>query len=95
MLRSRQDGTDVPSEAGFKFEEVHYHLSGDAWLDMATGQVARARIEDVAAVAFHKTGATPVHARMRYQGLSELTRLSDLPGSATWADGRKRFSAVK
>jgi hypothetical protein len=95
VLRSRQDGTEVQSEVGFKFDEVHYNLVGDAWLDLTNGQVARARIEDVAAVAFRKTGAAiPVRARMRFQGVSEITRLDELPGPTTWADGHKRFSAV-
>jgi hypothetical protein len=95
VLRSSQDGTNVPSEAGFKFDEVHYQLMGDAWLDLSNGQVARARIEDVAAVSFQKSAsASPMRVRMRYQGVSALTRLDDMPAATTWADGHKRFSAV-
>jgi hypothetical protein len=95
VLRARQDGNDIPSEAGFKFDEVHLNVLGDAWFDLSNGQVAKARIEDVSAVSFHKTAAqNPVRARMRYQGVSEITRLDDVPGPESWADGHKRFSAV-
>ena len=95
VLRARQDGTNVPSEAGFTFDEVHYNLVGDAHLDISSGQVVHARIEDVAAVMSHKMGdAHPVRVRMRFQGVSELKRLDEVPGPATWADGHKRFSAV-
>jgi hypothetical protein len=96
VLRSKLDGANVPSEIGFSFEEVHYELGGDAWLDLATGQVAVARIEDVAAISYLKTAvATPSRARMRYEGRSVLKRLDELPSGTTWADGSKRFSAVK
>jgi len=96
VLRSRVDASKVPSEIGFQFEEVHYQLSGDAWLDIATGEVASARIEDVAAIAYDKSAeAIPARARMRYEGRSELKRLDQMPPETTWADGSKRFSAVK
>jgi hypothetical protein len=95
-LRSRLDGTNVPSEVGFAFEEVHYQLSGDAWLDLSTGQVESVRIEDVAATLYRKTAAAiPARARMRYEGRAELKRLDEMPAGTTWADGSKRFSAVK
>ncbi|MFI5317297.1 MAG: hypothetical protein ACHQ6T_16475 [Myxococcota bacterium] len=94
-LRSKSEATNVPSDSGVMFDEVHDQLSGDAWLDLATGQVAQARIEDVAAVAYSKTAlAVPTRVRMRYEGRSELQRLAELPPSANWADGAKRFSAV-
>ena len=86
----------MPSQIGFTFEEVRLSVQGDAWLDLATGQVQVARIEDIAAVSYRKTAAaTPLRARMRYEGRSVLQRLDALPSSATWADGTKRFSAVK
>jgi hypothetical protein len=96
VLRSQVDATNVPSEIGFTFEEVRYQLAGDAWLDLATGEIAAARIEDVAAVSYKKTAtAMPGRARMRYEGRAALQRLDSLPASTTWADGSKRFSAVK
>jgi hypothetical protein len=96
VLRSQLDTKGLPSEAGFAFDEVRFQLSGDAWLDLATGQVAAARIEDVSAISYRKTAAaTPARVRMRYEGHSALQRLDALPESAHWADGTKRFSAVK
>ena len=96
MLRSFVDGKDVKSEVGFTFDEVRLQLNGDAWLDLETGQVAAARIEDVAAVSYHKTAAAiPARVRMRYESRSALQRLDSLAASTTWADGTKRFSAVK
>jgi hypothetical protein len=96
VLRSHVDAKDIPSEVGFTFDEVRVQLSGDAWLDIATGQVAAARIEDVAAVSYRKTAAAiPARVRMRYEGRSALQRLETLPANGHWADGTKRFSAVK
>jgi len=96
VLRSFVDAKDVNSEVGFAFDEVRLQLTGDAWLDLETGQVAAARIEDVAAVSYHKTAAAiPARVRMRYESRSALQRLDSLAASATWADGTKRFSAVK
>jgi hypothetical protein len=96
VLHAKLDGTEVPSENGFNFEEVHYQLQGDAWLDLATGEVASTRVEDVAAIAYKRTGtAIPTRLRMRYEGRAVLQRLDVVPGSTHWADGSKRFSAVK
>ncbi len=97
-LRASQDAKKVTSVQGFEFDEVRYQLEGDAWLDLATGQVAAARIEDASAIAYHKVAAAiPTRVRMRYEGRSALQRLESLPvgPNATWADGSKRFSAVK
>ena len=97
-LRASQDATKIASVQGFTFDEVRYQLQGDAWLDLATGQVAAARIEDVAAVLYHKAAAAiPTRVRMRFEGRSALQRIESLPVGphATWADGSKRFSAVK
>lgn len=96
VMRANVDATKVPSEIGFTFDEVRYQLAGDAWFDLSTGQVAAVRIEDVAAVSYRRTAtATPARARMRYEGHSALQRLDALPASTNWADGSKRFSAVK
>ena len=96
-LRAAMDDKDVKSESGFKFDEVRYTLSGNAWLDMDRGQVVLARIEDVVAAAYHRSGGAmvPTRVRMRYQTRSGLQRLDAMPDSAKWADGTKRFSAVK
>lgn len=95
-MRAAMDDKDVQSQSGFKFDEVRYSLNGDAWLDLSSGQVALVRIEDVAAVAHHRAGAgVPARVRMRYTSRSVLQRLEALPDSAKWADGTKRFSAVK
>ena len=95
-LRSALDEKDVKSETGFKFDEVRYTLAGDAWIDLRNGQVARARVEDVSAVAHHRTGGSmiPARVRMRYTTRSAFERLDGMP-AAVWADGTKRFSAVK
>ena len=55
------------------------------------------RLEDVAAVAHQPTGGAtaPARVRMRYSGRSALKRLDEMPAETTWADGTKRFSAVK
>ena len=96
MMRAKVDDRDVPSESGFNFEEVHYQLEGDGWLDLATGEVVSSRMQDVAAVSYHHTAtAIPTRARMRYEGRAGLERLDALPSSTHWADGSKRFSAVK
>jgi hypothetical protein len=95
-LRSKVDDKNVASESGFTFEEVRLQLAGDAWLDLSTGQVAAVRIEDVTAISYRTTSAAnPMRARMRYEGRSALQRLDALPESTHWADGSKRFSAVK
>ena len=55
------------------------------------------RIEDVAAVEHHRTNESliPARVRMRYNGRSALERLDQLPDDGHWADGTKRFEAVK
>lgn len=94
-LRAAKDEKNVKSESGFNFEEVRYSLAGDAWLDVRSGRVELVRIEDVAAVAQRRTGGgVPANVRMRYTTRSALQRLDELP-KTTWADGTKRFSAVK
>jgi hypothetical protein len=94
-LRAKLETTNVATDTGLTLDEVHYHLSGDAWLDLASGQLEQARIEDDAAVAYRRTAlAVPTRVRMRYGGRSGLQRLDELPGGVTWADGSKRFSAV-
>ena len=96
-LRASMDAKEVKSDSGFVFDEVRYSLQGDAWLDLRNGQVVMERIEDVAAVAHKRTGSAmvPAHVRMRYEGRSALQRLDTLPDNTRWADGTKRFSAVK
>ncbi|HTO05668.1 MAG TPA: hypothetical protein VMR86_01310 [Myxococcota bacterium] len=94
-MRTRSETTDVPSEMGFHFNEVRYNVQGDAWIDLANGEVVEAHIEDVSAVSYHRTsGSRPALLRMRYEGHSSLQRLDALP-EVHWADGTKRFSAVK
>jgi hypothetical protein len=96
VIRAKSDATNVPSETGFTFEEVHYEVSGDVWFDLATGEIAEARLQDISAVAYHRTAtARPARLRMRYEGHASLKRLDALPGPERWADGTKRFSAVK
>jgi hypothetical protein len=95
-IHSRVDSTGVKSEIGFDFSEVRYQLTGDAWLDLANGQVYSAQIEDISAVLYRKTAvAVPAQVRMRYEGRSTLQRLESLSTETTWADGSKKFSAVK
>ena len=45
----------------------------------------------------HRSGGAmvPANIRMRYTSRSVLKRLDEMPGGTTWADGTKRFSAVK
>ena len=96
VMRGVLDSQNVRSELGYDFEEVRYAVSGDVWFDLITGEVAEARIEDHAAVSYHRTNtASPARVRMRYEGRSSLKRLEALPTSERWADGTKRFSAVK
>jgi len=96
-MRAAMDQRELQTEAGMKFEEVRFSLAGDAWLDLRSGQVALMRIEDVSAVAHRTTAAStiPKRVRMRYTSRSVLQRLGELPTETTWADGTKRFSAVK
>jgi hypothetical protein len=96
-MRGALDSKDVKSESGFKFDEVRYSVAGEAWLDLRNAQVVEARLEDVSAVSHHRSGgaAAPTRARMRYTSRSVLKRLDQMPGGTTWADGTKRFSAVK
>ena len=96
-LRAALDEKDVLGDSGMKFEEVRYSLAGDAWLDLHSGETVLLRIEDVAAAAHRTTGLSqaPTRVRMRYNGRSALQRLAAMPTETTWADGTKRFSAVK
>jgi len=96
-LRAVMDEKDVKSDSGFTFDEVRYALQGDAWLDLRNGQIVLERIEDNAAVAHKRSGGSmvPARVRMRYESRSVLQRLDAMPDSAKWADGTKRFSAVK
>ena len=96
-LRSSLDQKDVQGDGGMKFEEVRYSLAGDAWIDLRSGQTVLMRVEDVAAAAHRTTAASqlPKLVRMRYNGRSALQRLDAMPAETTWADGTKRFSAVK
>jgi hypothetical protein len=96
-LRAALDEKDVQGDSGMKFEEVRYSLAGDAWLDLRSGQTVLLRVEDVVAAAHTSTAASqaPKRARMRYNGRSALQRLDVMPTETTWADGTKRFSAVK
>ena len=95
-VRTKIETTNVPSDMGFTFEEARYNVNGDAWINVVNGQVEEARFEDIAAVAYkHTTGAAPARFRARYEGHSSLQRLDALPSNGKWADGSKRFSAVK
>lgn len=97
VLRASLDAKDVKSDSGFTFDEVRYAVQGDAWIDLRNGQLVQERIEDIAAVSHKRAGGSmiPARVRMRYEGRSALQRLDTLPDSAKWADGTKRFSAVK
>jgi hypothetical protein len=95
-LRAQSDDKEVQSALGFTFEEVRLQLRGDVWLDLATHQVVEVRLEDVAAVSYHdRAGAIPSRSRMRYEGHASLQRIDGSGTRTTWADGSKRFSAVK
>jgi len=96
VVRGKADATNLPSEIGFVFDEAHYEVSGDVWFDLVTGEVAEARIQDIAASSYHRVATSmPARLRMRYEGHASLRRLDALPSSERWADGTKRFSAVK
>jgi hypothetical protein len=94
-IRNKVDTTNVPSDLGFTFDEVRYNVNGDAWINVVTGEVEEARFEDIGAVAYRHLGAAPAHFRARYEGHASLERLDALPSNGKWADGAKRFSAVK
>lgn len=96
-LRAKQDMAKAPSEFGFKFDQLRFEMSGDAWVALESGMLELLRVEDIAAVGYKRTtGSRPVSIRMRYEGRAVLKRL-DVPTTEkmAWADGTKRFADVK
>jgi len=88
---------DAPSEFGFKFDQLRFEMSGDAWVAIESGLLELLRVEDIAAVSYKRTtGSRPVSIRMRYEGRAVLKRLDVATTSKmAWADGTKRFADVK
>ena len=92
VFTAREEGEDLPSAAGFRFERVKADLHGEAWIELETSRIRRLRIEDDVRAAYQRRRPDQrlESHRLRYRGHLEL-ELLDGPPAGEWADGSERF----
>ncbi len=93
QLRASLDATDYPTTLGLELDYIEAELSGELWLDIATGQPYRVVMQDDVSLEY-STGEGPssTQSRMSFGERAILDRL-DFPPPPTWADGSKRFES--
>ena len=97
LLRASIDGDqELPTRPGVTLDRFEARLQGEAWIDLATGEPYRVKLDDEFEIAFtssRKDAPDEVESRMRYryQGSASLDRLDREPNPDLWADGTKRF----
>lgn len=94
MIRARLDGNDVETATGMSFDEVGAEVDGEAWLDLATGQLWRMRLTE-SSTALRDPDESSDDVRgfsAQYRSRVDVQRLDELDELERWQDGEKLFA---
>ncbi len=94
VLRATLDQPEVTSSGGQVFERVVATLRGAAWIDLATGALARLELDEDVRAGYSRADAGGVvrHIRSRYRGHLRVEQTDASDGGKRWSDGSARFA---